>query len=378
MTAGTADRPVISAWSALSPWGEGADAFRAGLAAEENAITTVDSEFVPGTPVRAGVVPGFPVDYPGTRGTRSLDRLTRLTLRLSGLVIADQGGSLGSRPEDTGMVLATSGSLRTSLEFTGQSYRERQPFHVDVARYPSTATNCAASRSAIMHGLKGPNTTLTAGPAGGLLALGQAARLLRQGRAEVLLVGAAEEYTEDRALLEEALHGDGGTAPPVAEGGALFVVELAEGAAARGRTALATLLGCRFRAYHPRSGGDADGALRRCVTDLLADTGTSSDELTLVVRSDPDGPLGEQENSALISLLGGPEHGVRQLAPGHRLGYAGSAGPAFQVAAALAANGPLPLRAPALITFVADGRVGAALLGAPAGRPTRHMGRGTT
>ncbi|MET8718642.1 beta-ketoacyl synthase N-terminal-like domain-containing protein [Streptomyces misionensis] len=366
MTTTTAARPVITAWSALSPWGEGADAFRAGLAAGTEAIATVDSEFVPGTPVRAGIVPGFSMEYPGTRGLRSLDRLTRLTLRLSELLLAGQEGGLGSAPEDTGMVFATSGSHRTGLEFTGRSYRERLPFHVDVARFPSTAVNCAASRSAIVHGLKGPNTTLTAGPAGGLLVLGQAARLLRQGRAQVLLVGAAEEYTEERVLLEDALHRGEGAAPPVAEGGALFVVESADGAAARGRGPLATLLGTRFRAYHPRSGGEAGKALHRCVTDLLDDARTGADEITLVVRSDPDGPLGEQEDSALDGLFGGP-HAVRQLAPGHRLGHAGSAAPAFQVAAALAANGPHPLRAPALITFVADGRVGAALLGAPPG-----------
>lgn len=367
MTTITAERPVITAWSALSPWGEGAAAFRAGLTAGREAIATVDSAFTPGTPVRAGIVPGFTMDYPGVRGLRSLDRLTRLTLRLSGLVLADQGGTLGSAPEDTGMVFATSGSYQTCLEFTARSYREKLPHHVDVGRFPSTAANCAASRSAIVHGFKGPNTTLTAGGAGGLLALTHAARLLNQGRAEVLLTGAAEEYTEDRALLEDALRGGWGQAPPVAEGGALFVVERAEGAAARGRTPLAVLLGTRFRAYHPRSGGSAGEALRRCVTDLLADAGTGADEVGLVVRSDPDGPLGDQENSALEELLGAPGRPVRQLAPAHRLGDGGSAGTAFQVAAALAANGPDPLQAPALITFVADGRVGAALLGAPLG-----------
>jgi 3-oxoacyl-[acyl-carrier-protein] synthase II len=367
MTTTAADQPVITAWSALSPWGEGAAAFRAGLADGRDAIATVDSEFWPGTPVRAGIVPGFRMEYPGTRGMRSLDRLTRLTLRLSGLLVADQGSTLAAAPEDTGMVLATSGSFKTCLDFTVRSYREKQPFHVDVARFPSTAANCAASRCAIVHGFKGPSTTLTGGAAGGLLALNQAARLLRQGRAEVLLAGAAEEYTEDRVLLEDALHDGEGAAPPVAEGGALFVVEYADGAAARGRSPLATLLGSRFRAYHPRAGGDAAGALGQCVSDLLKDTGTNADEITLVVRSDPDGPLGEQESTALDGLLAVSGRPVRQLAPGHRLGNAGSAVTAFQLAAALATNGTLPLQASALITFVATGRVGATLLGAPPG-----------
>jgi 3-oxoacyl-[acyl-carrier-protein] synthase II len=360
-----AERPVISAWSALSPWGDGAAAFRTGLHAGNDGISTVDSEFRPGTPIRAGVVPGFRMDYPGTRGTRSLDRLTRLTLRLSGLLVAGQGGVLGAEPEDIGMVFATSGSFKTCLEFTGRSYSEKLPFHVDVARFPSTAVNCAASRSAISYGFKGPSTTLTGGAAGGLLALGHAARLLRQRRAQVLLAGAAEEYTEDRALLEDALHEGAGTPPPVAEGGALFLMESAAGAADRGRVPLATLLGSRFRAYHPRSGGDAAGALGRCVGDLLKDTGTSAGEIGLAVRSDPSGHLGEQENTTLDEVFAGLHPPVRHLAPLHRLGHAGSAATAFQVAAALGADGTEPLRAPVLITSVENGRVSAVLLGPP-------------
>ncbi|MDX2551530.1 beta-ketoacyl synthase N-terminal-like domain-containing protein [Streptomyces stelliscabiei] len=365
MTTAAAERPVISAWSALSPWGDGAAAFRTGLDAGNDGISTVDSEFWPGTPTRAGVVPGFRMDYPGTRGMRSLDRLTRLTLRLSGLLVTSQGGTLGAEPEDTGMVFATSGSFKTCLDFTSRSYSEKLPFHVDVARFPSTAANCAASRSAIGHGFKGPSTTLTGGAAGGLLALGHAARLLRQQRAQVLLAGAAEEYTEDRALLEHALHEGEGTPPPVAEGGALFLMESATGAADRGRTPLAVLLGLRFRAYHPRAGGDAGVALGRCVTDLLKDTGTSAGEIGLAVRSDPGGHLGDRENTALDEVFAGLHRPLRHLAPLHRLGNAGSAATAFQVAAALGADGVEPLRAPALITSVENGRVSAVLLGPP-------------
>lgn len=367
MTSTSAGPPVITAWSALSPWGMGAAAFREGLTAGHDAISTVDSEFWPGTPVRAGIVPGFRMEYPGTRGTRALDRLTRLTLRLSELVVTEQGGSLGAVPEDTGMVFATSGSLKTSLEFTGRSYSERLPFHVDVARFPSTAANCAASRCAIVYGFKGPNTTLTGGSAGGLLALGHAARLLRQGRAEVLLAGAGEEYTEDRVLLEEALHEGEEAAPPLAEGGAMFLLEHADGAASRGRTPLAVWLGSRFRAYHPRTGGDADGALGRCVTDLLKETGTSAGEIGLTVRSGPAGPLNQQESDVLDRLFAGLHRPPRQLGPWHRIGHAGSAASSFQVAAALGADGTGALRAPVLITSVAEGRVGAALLGPPAG-----------
>ncbi|MCX5375331.1 beta-ketoacyl synthase N-terminal-like domain-containing protein [Streptomyces sp. NBC_00091] len=379
MTSDASGQPVISAWSALSPWGEGAAAFREGLGTGREALSVVDSEFRPGTSLRAGIVPGVRMEYAGTRGVRSLDRLTRLTLLLSGLLLDDQGGSTGTEPEDTGMVFATSGSAKSGLDFTTASYAEAKPFHVDPSRFPSTAANCAASRSAIWYGLKGPNTTLTGGDVGGLLALAQAGRLLRQGRAEVLLAGAGEEYTEDRVLLEDALRGGPGQAPPLAEGGALFLLESAEGAAARGRTPLAVLRGSRFRAYHPERGGSAGQALLRCVTDLLGETGTDPGAIGLTVSSDPSGPLGAQEDAALAEVFAraGAQAGAgagaragapaRRIAPAHRIGHGGSAASAFQTAAALAADGEGPLRAPVLITSVEEGRVGATLLGRPAG-----------
>ncbi|ATZ23953.1 beta-ketoacyl synthase N-terminal-like domain-containing protein [Streptomyces lavendulae] len=365
----TAGRPVITAWSALSPWGEGAAAFREGLDTGWEAVTLVDSHHWPGTPVRAGIVPGVRMEYAGTRGVRSLDRLTRLTLLLSGLLLDELGGSTGTEPEDTGMVFATSGSAKSGLDFTTASYAEAKPFHVDPARFPSTAANCASSRSAIWYGLKGPNTTLTGGDAGGLLALAQAARLLGQGRAEVLLAGAGEEYSEDRVLLEDALHGGPGQAPPLAEGGALFLMETAEGAAARGRTPLAVLRGSRFRAYHRQRGGSAAGALLRCVTDLLGDTGTDAADIVLTVCSEPAGPLAEEEAAALAEVFARPgaEAGAprRRIALRHRMGHGGSAASAFQTAAALGADGNGPLRAPVLVTSVEEGRVAAVLLGPP-------------
>lgn len=369
VTTHTTALPVITAWSALSPWGEGADAFREGLAGDREAVTTVDSAFWPGTPVRAGVVPGIRIEYEGTRGVRSLDRLTRLTLLLSGMLLDDQGGSTGAEPEDTGMVFATSGSVKSCLDFTTSTYTGAKPFHVDPSRFPSTAANCAASRSAIWYGFKGPSTTLTGGTVGGLLALAQAGRLLRQGRAEVLLAGAGEEYTEDRVLLEEALYTGEGQAPPLAEGGALFLLETAEGAAARGRTPLAVLRGSRFRAYHPERGGSAEQALLACVTSLLEESGTDAADIGLTVGSDPSGTLGEAEDTALAAVFARTGAGAkpRRIALRHRIGHGGSAAPAFQTAAALCADGEGPLRAPVLVTSVEDGRVGAVLLGRPAG-----------
>ncbi len=53
--------------------------------------------------------------------------------------------------------------------------------------------NAAAGQAAIWHGLRGVNSTISAGEASGLLAIATGASQIRGGRADALLAGGAEE-----------------------------------------------------------------------------------------------------------------------------------------------------------------------------------------
>src|SRR5437763_1891050 len=59
--------------------------------------------------------------------------------------------------------------------------------------FANCVLNGAAGEAAIWHRLRGVNSTIAAGEASGLLALAQAAELVRAGRAAAVLAGGAEE-----------------------------------------------------------------------------------------------------------------------------------------------------------------------------------------
>ncbi|OLR91928.1 beta-ketoacyl synthase N-terminal-like domain-containing protein [Actinokineospora bangkokensis] len=325
-TAVAAPELVVTAWSALSPYGVGAEAFGAGVLAGRSALA--DPAGAAGPYPRAGMVPGFtPKDHLGRRGTRAMDRLTGLAVSAVGLLVTEGGPGLTDDLERVGLVLGTgSGSAQSIMDFTTESLVGDRPYLVDPAQFPNTVMNKAAGQSAIWHGLRGPNTTITGDWLTGLLALSYASRLLRNRRCDRVLVGAVEECTPQRGWLEWHAGGDGEARPALGEGGAAFLLEPAGDTG--GRTPLAVLRSTRFRA----AGDDLAGALAVCVDSALADAGVGADQVRVAA---PLLAVDGAERAALRAALGDP--GPRVLDTRALIGDTTAAAAGFQVAAVLAA-----------------------------------------
>lgn len=339
---------VCTAWSALSPFGVGRAACTAG-------VLTGSSGVVPlaGGPFdSAGLVPGFSAaESLGRKGTRSMDRVTALAVSTVGQLLADCGSELTGEPDRLGLVLGTgSGSVQSIMDFTRDSLTGEKPFHVDPARFPNTVMNKAAGQSAIWHGIKGPNTTIAGGWLTGLLALSYAVRICRAGRCDRVLCGAAEEYSVQRAWLEW----HSGSAWPLGEGGAVFLLESPTSAELAGRAPVARVLGTRFGAFGEPGGAGA--ALVECVRGLLASAGAVARDVRVVA------PLSADEEAVLGDVLDSPTW-VR----GRELfGDTSAAATGLHMAAALAVLESAPAGALALVTGIdRDGTVGCALLGRP-------------
>lgn len=251
---------AISAWSAISPFGYGRDAFADGVTARRDPSAPVGPEWsVPDR--RACTVPDFDVrERLGNKGTRAMNRISALAVCTAGQLITDTEPD--SR-EDTGFVLGTSiGSAQTMMDFTRASLEAEKPFHVEPAKVPGCVMNCAAGQVAIWHQLRGPNATIAAGRATGLLALNYARRLLLTGRARQVLCGAAEEYTHARSWLDH--HRQAGTAGTVlGEGCAMLLL----GPAPAGSRPLATLVAVSSRVCLD---DDPGGTVLATVRRLLA------------------------------------------------------------------------------------------------------------
>jgi 3-oxoacyl-[acyl-carrier-protein] synthase II len=357
-TATGAGRPVITAWSAVSPFGIGRKAFAEGVRERRSTVSVVGGA---GPREDVCVVPDFDVRAVlGKKGTRSMDRVTGLAVTAVGALLDDTERSRNvGTGEGAALALGTTtGSAQSMMDFTRDSFTGEQPFFVDPARFPNTVMNCAAGQSAIWYQLKGPNTTIAGGRAAGLHALNYSRRLLAAGRARTVLCGAAEEYSPARAWLEHH-SGDGTSTAPLGEGCAVLLVEPAAGADA-GQPVLAEILAVELGVV---LGDDVAGSLTSCLRGALRRSGVGVEEIAVVARSGAPGAEGDAEAAAVAEVLSGAD--AADLTQVALIGDTGAASAAFQTAALLAhAEDDRALAGKAgLVTSVdRTGTVGCALL----------------
>ncbi|MFF5205881.1 beta-ketoacyl synthase N-terminal-like domain-containing protein [Streptosporangium sp. NPDC000396] len=347
--------PVISAWSAVSPFGIGREVFRAGLLEGRNTAAAVDHRQWQVPDQQACLVPGFDLrQVLGKKGTRSMDRLTGLAVSAVGQLLHDVGGpEAAGTGEDIGLVLGTMGSVQSMMSFTRTSMLGEKPFFVDPSLMPNAVMNCAAGQSAIWHQLKGPNATIAGCRPAGLSALSYTRRLLFSGRAQRVLCGGVDEYSNARAWLEHHSRAEEGIAFPLGEGCAVLLVEPSSHAAL-GRP-LAEILAVQTRVA---LGGDAVSALAACVRDALRRAQVRPEEMWAACTSEVDtGP----EHEVLADL--NPE--LTWIPCAGLLGDTGAASATFQIASVLstAERDPAAANQIAVITSVdRSGPVGCAVL----------------
>jgi 3-oxoacyl-(acyl-carrier-protein) synthase len=336
---------AITAWSAISPYGYGRDAYADGVTGRTDPSAPLGPEWtVPDE--RACLVPDFDVrERLGGKGTRAMNRISALAVCTAGELIA--GHEPDSR-EDTGFVLGTTvGSAQTMMDFTRASLEAEKPSHVEPAKVPGSVMNCAAGQAAIWHRLRGPNATIAAGRATGLVALNYARRLLLAGRATQVLCGAAEEYTHARSWLDHHRR----PAPDRAvlgEGCAMLLLGQAQPA----DRPLATLVAVRSRMCLDDDPGRVVPAM---VRGLLTEHGVAPDAVWAASGDRSD---------ALREVVG--DEPVDRVPDMALIGDTGSASALFQLTALLsvAATDPRAEGRFAVLTAVADdGAAACALFG---------------
>jgi 3-oxoacyl-[acyl-carrier-protein] synthase II len=336
---------VITAWSALSPFGFGHRPFVDGVSAAKPTVAPLDRQLWSGPATTACLVPDFAVkDVLGRKGTRSMDRVTGLAVSAVRSVLNDaEGNRVVETGTDTALVLGTTmGSAQSAMEFTRDSLTGDLPYHVDPARMPNTVMNCAAGQCAIRHQLRGPNTTLAGGATAGLLALDYARRLLDHNRARKVLVAAAEEYSSARAWLH---HHSGGTSV-LGEGCAVFLVEPLAGIS-EGREPLAEVLAIGSRVYLDE---DPRATLELLVRGALSTVSVAPGDVWAASGS-MTGIYGDYEQAILRQMFG--HDAVQRLPSTDLLGDTGAASSVLRIATVLSVAERVPEAAGKLVVVTA-------------------------
>jgi 3-oxoacyl-[acyl-carrier-protein] synthase II len=348
----------ISWVSVLSAAGVGLDALRDRLrepsrpsAADEPA----DAHRYVGLPGRVAAVPDFNItDYVPRKGTKNLDRTTKLGLAASTLLkreLSERAEISESSWQSTGIAMGTVvGSLSSSVELDVDIITGKGIDLVNPAVFPNTTMNCCASQIAIWHRLRGPNSTVANGAVSALSALRYGARLIRCGHARRMLVGGVEELSPHTAW-GIRLKKDVEESVVIGEGAAMVALEPAGPGAPPG---LATVTACEVMFAPRRTRSGYTEALRRAVARALGSCAVSGVDVRLVLPGAVGTVLESSEESALEPF------DVERVDVRTAVGECGGALGAMQMAAALALGQP---GTGVLITGIDDsGAVAAAVL----------------
>ncbi len=355
---------AITACGLLSPLGDSLEDFFGALCRGEHGFAPVEGFSTEGLEAtEAGEIRGFdPLGYLGRVNLRPLDRTGRLATVAAHLALESAGLSREEREArsdevEIGLVLGTMfGSVHTISAFDRRAL-EAGPNYAKPLDFANSVINAAAGQTAIWHGLRGVNSTIAGGTAAGVLALASGTEAIRMGRAEVLLVGGAEELCFESLLgfqragmLASSGNGASSSVPlhpassgfRLAEGCCLLLMESLEGARRRGASVLATVAGhgCSFDPSLGRDEASAAAATARAVEIALDDADCPAGEVDLVSLSANGRPAGDRgEALGVARVFGKRSEAVPVMAIKGVLGEALGASGAFQAAALVAAMG---------------------------------------
>ncbi len=346
----TRRRVVITGLGIISPVGNTVEQAWQNIVAGRSGIDRVTRFDVSSFPVQiAGEVKNFNVaDYLPVKDARRMDTFIHYGMAAGIQAIKDAG--LEAHPTNAERIGVSIGSgigglpmiETTRDEFVASGVRKISPFFV-----PGSIINMVSGNLSIMYGFKGPNIALVSACSTGTHSIGDAARLIEYGDADIMVAGGTEctvsplglgGFCAARAL--STRNDDPQTASRpwdkdrdgfvLGEGAGVMVLEEYEHAKARGARIYGELAGFGMSAdanHMTAPCEDGEGAAR-CMAAALRNSRINLDEVHYLNAHGTSTPLGDVAETVAVKRAFG-DHAYKMVMnstksmTGHLLGAAG-------------------------------------------------------
>ncbi|WP_284946217.1 beta-ketoacyl-ACP synthase II [Acidisoma cladoniae] len=362
-------RVVVTGMGIASPLGIGVEHVWRRLIAGESGITAIQSFDVSDLPAKvAGEVPagiraegGLDLsEWIPVKDLKKMDRFIQLGM-VAAIEAVEDSGWMPTDEEDrcaTGVMIGSGiGGLQSIYEASvlvnEGKVRRLSPFFI-----PSALINLVSGHVSIRYGFKGPNHSAVTACATGVHAIGDAARLISLGDADVMVAGGAEAavcalgiggFCASRALSTSFNETPGQASRPwdkdrdgfvMGEGAGVLVLEEYEHAKKRGAKIYAEIggYGLSGDAHHITAPAEGHDGAFRAMKAALRNGGLEPADIQYVNAHGTSTPMGDDlELSAVERFFG--DHGrtlamsSTKSATGHLLGAAGAIEAIFSVLA---------------------------------------------
>ncbi|MGP6432863.1 MULTISPECIES: beta-ketoacyl-ACP synthase II [unclassified Pseudomonas] len=352
-------RVVVTGMGLVSPLGSGVEVVWQRLLAGRSGLRNLPEAVIADLPTRVGgVVPTMEEDaeagFDPDRATppkeqKKMDRFILFAMEAARQAL-EQAGWHPTEPhaqERTATIIGSGVGGFGAIADAVRTTDSRGPRRLSPFTIPSFLVNLAAGHVSIQHGLKGPLGAPVTACAAGVQAIGDAARLIRAGEADIAVCGGAEASIDRVSLAgfaaARALSSGYNDTPERAsrpfdsgrdgfvmgEGAGLLVIESLEHALARGAQPLVELVGygTSADAYHLTAGPEDGSGARRAMQLALAQAGITPDQVQHLNAHATSTPVGDLGELAAIKSVFGTQNSIAvtstKSATGHLLGAAG-------------------------------------------------------
>lgn len=355
-------RVVVTGLGCVSPVGNTVEQCWTNLLAGRSGIDTIKSFDASAFPCQiAGEVKDLDLQsYISTKEARSMDRFIHLGIVAAQQAVVDSGLPQGDDLDDElafriGCIIGSGIGGLPLIEETHGEYTNRGPRRISPFFVPASIINMISGHVSMRHGFKGPNLAVVTACTTGLHSIGEAARKIEYGDADVMVAGGSEStvsplgiggFAAMRALSTRNDDPQAASRPwdkdrdgfVLGEGAGVMVLEEYEHAKARGARMYCELAGYGMSgdAGH-MTAPNMDGP-RRAMISAMNNAGVNPVDVQYANAHGTSTPLGDvNESNAFKAAFG---DAAKQLVvnstksmTGHLLGGAGGIESVFTVLA---------------------------------------------